>query len=41
MAARIEKSWLAALSAAICLAVFTALLFAGARSFRLASADTA
>ena len=41
MAARIEKSWLAALSAAICLAVFTALLFAVARSFRLAIADIA
>ena len=41
MAARIEKSWLAALSAAVCLAVFTALLFAVARSFRLAIADIA
>ena len=41
MAARVDRSWLAAVAAAVCIAGFTALLCVVVRSFRLAISDIA
>ena len=41
MAAKLERSWLAAVAAAVCIAGFTALLCVVSRSFRLAISDIA
>ena len=41
MAAKVDRSWLAAVAAAVCIAGFTALLCVVVRSFRLAISDIA
>ena len=41
MAAKVDRGWLAAVAAAVCIAGFTALLCVVVRSFRLAISDIA